>query len=138
MINDPKTSRSRDMAKLRKRMDGDDGFMSGHQIKKIRTREREIPAWTLNDEEVRKVLLRAFPKLHTQYRDGKLAARWARIIHLYFRMQMSNSQAAKDMEMTTNAFKKAIQHIRRVARGRSSNNSGLLRARPEGRPNRNS
>src|SRR5689334_8296630 len=66
MASDLKTTRRRDMAKLRRKMDGDDGFMGGHQIKKVRQLigQRDTPEWSASDTEVRKVLLRAFPKLN--------------------------------------------------------------------------
>lgn len=152
MQADAKLTRRKDMNKLRRRMDGDDGFMNAHQIKKIRTREREVPAWTLNDEEVRKVLLRAFPGLRhnrtpVNKRAGRSrqanrslaqrAGRWTRILHLYYRVQMSNSQVAKEMGETLNAIKMTLKSIRRVARGRRANNIAPLGLRPRGRPKKN-
>jgi hypothetical protein len=131
-----KLTRRKDMAKLRLRMDGDDSFMSSHQIKKIRTREREIPAWTLNDKEVQKVITRSFPNWRTRRADAQRAGRWIRIIHLYYRMQLSNSQVAKELEMNLNALKMALKGIRRVARGQRFDNRGRLGARPQGRPKR--
>jgi DNA-directed RNA polymerase specialized sigma24 family protein len=124
MAIDQKTTRKKDMAKLRRRIDGDDNFMSAHQIKKIRTRERDIPAWTLNNKEVQKVLLRAFPNLQNSRRMAARAGRWMRLIHLYYRVQMSNSQVAKEMGVNLNTVKMALKAIRRVARGRRADNSG--------------
>jgi hypothetical protein len=135
MASDPKLTRKKDMARLRRKMDGDDGFMQAHQIKKIRTREREIPAWTLNDAEVQKVLIRAFPLLKTRAASQKAAGRWARIIHLYYRVQMSNSQVAKEMGEGLNRVKMTLKGIRRVARGRRCDNSGPW-LRPRGRPHK--
>lgn len=152
MASDPKLTRRKDMQKLRRRMDGDDGFMNAHQIKKIRTREREIPAWTLNDKEIRKVLLRAFPGLYRNYSSkpkrvgrsrqasrtlAQRAGRWTRIIHLYYRVQMSNSQVAKEMGETLNAIKMTLKSIRRVANGRRANNVAPLGLTPRGRPRKN-
>lgn len=136
MANDLKTTHKRDMARLRRRMDGNDPFMSAHQIKKIRTREREIPAWTLNDKEVQKVLLRSFPTLRRTKAAAAQAGRWMRLIHLYYRVQMPNSQVAKEMGMTLNAVKMALKGIRRVSRGRNAKNTAVLGLRPRwvGRP----
>ena len=134
MASDLKTTRKKDMARLRRRMDGDDNFMSAHQIKKIRTREREIPAWTLNDKEVRKVLLRAFPKLHKTAVSKVSAGRWMRLIHLYYRVQMPNSQVAKEMGETLSAIKTMLRSIRRVAKGQRSDNKGQRSLKPRGRP----
>lgn len=137
MPRDIKLTRKRDMARLRGRMDGNDGFMTAHQIKKIRTRERDIPAWTLNDKEVRKVLLRSFPKLRTDNAQAIRAGRWMRLIHLYYRVQMSNTQVSKEMGMTLNATKMALKSIRRVARGQRTDNVRPLGLTPRGRPRNN-
>jgi hypothetical protein len=134
MASDLKTIRKKDMQRLRGKVDGDDNFMSAHQIKKIRTRERVIPPWTLNDKEVRKVLLRAFPSLHTSQSAARSAGRWTRLIHLYYRVQMSNSQVAKEMGMTLNATKMALKSIRRVARGQRTDNKGPIVHQGRGRP----
>ncbi len=130
MASDKKTIRRKDMQKLRRKMDGDDGFMSAHQIKKIRTREREIPAWTLNDKEVQKVLLRAFPGLHKNPSITKRAGRWARIIHLYYRVQMSNSQVAKEMGGTLSSIKTLLRSIRRVAQNKRARDAKPRGLRP--------
>lgn len=120
-----------DMDRLRTRMDGSEAFMTAHQIKKVRAfRKNGIPAWVLNDAEVRKVLLRSFPKLHTDIKQREAAGRWSRIIHLYYRMQMPNSQVAKEMGITVNVLKMALKHMRRVSRGRRSDNHGKLKHKP--------
>jgi len=134
MVNDLKLTHKRDMAKLRNRMDGDDRFFGSHQIKKIRTRERDIPEWTLNDADVRKVLLRAFPGLRKKKSVARSAGRWLRLIHLYYRMQMPNSQVAKEMKESLSAIKSMLVSIRRVARGRRADNGKLRSARLRGRP----
>ncbi len=134
MASDLKTIRKKDMLRLRGKMDGSDTFMTAHQIKKIRTRERVIPPWTLNDKEVQKVLLRSFPTLHTSHAAALRAGRWMRIIHLYYRVQMSNSLVAKEMGMTLNAVKMALKGIRRVARGQRSDNVGPITRPGGGRP----
>jgi hypothetical protein len=108
---------------LRHTVDGDDIFMSGYQIAKIRTRDRKIPEWTLNDKEVQKVLLRAFPKLHTSPKAAARAGRWARVIHLYFRMQMPDSMVANEMGIKINVLWSILIHIRRVAEGKRADNT---------------
>src|SRR6266851_5102223 len=129
----PNGQKSRDMQKLRHKMDGDDNFMGAHQIKKIRTREREIPVWTLSNEEVQKVLLLAFPCLNTRKASRKAAGRWARIIHLYYRMQMSNSLVAKEIGVSLSTLYSSLRRIRRVAQGKLGD--GKSRSlRPRGRP----
>ncbi len=124
---------------LRTQFGGDSQFMNAHQIRKIRTRERDIPAWTLDDAEVQKVLLRAFPKWRTNLCQRQRAARWAFIITLYFRMEKSSRQVAdelrergwltkpKNVELT-------VASIRRVARGYRADNTGSRGMRSPGRP----
>lgn len=133
MAGDIKTMHKKDMAKLRSRMDGDDRFFGSHQIKKVRTREREIPEWTLDDKEVRKVLLRGFPSLHKTDAAKKGAGRWMRLIHLYYRVQMPIQQVAKEMGLNKNATKMLLKSIRRVARGQRADNTGPLRLKGRNR-----
>lgn len=98
-----------DLAKLRKSFDGDEGFMSAHQIKKIRGRDRKIPEWALNDKEVRKLLLRCFPTLKTNQTRAERAGRWMRVIHLYYRMGLTNSQTAAEMGVSVCVVKHIVQ-----------------------------
>jgi DNA-binding CsgD family transcriptional regulator len=124
----------KDMARLRRRMDGSDSFMEGHQITKIRTRARAIPEWALNDEAVKTLLLRVFPKLHVRNSpSARAAGRWLRIIHLYYRAQISNTQISKEMNMTLNAVKMVLKGIRRIERGRKYDNRGPWK-QARGRP----
>jgi hypothetical protein len=116
-------NKDEDFVKLRRYMDGSEGFMEGHQIKKVRTRSRVIPAWTLNDKEVQKVLLRAFPDLRRHPRHIVRAGRWIRVIHLYYRMQLPNSHVAKELNITVNNLKTLLKAIRRVAAGRRADNT---------------
>jgi hypothetical protein len=108
--------RRKDMAKLRTRLDGDDNFMSAHQIKKVRTRERVIVPWTLNNSEVQKVLLRVFPRLRGSYRQAQQAGRWMRVIHLYYRMQLSYSQVAAELKIKKGTVLTLIRSINRAGK----------------------
>jgi hypothetical protein len=137
MARDIKLTRNKDMIKLRRRMDVNDNFMNAFQITKTRTMEREIPAWTLNDKEVQKVLLRAFPRLRTDNKAAICAGRWMRLIHLYYRVQMPNFQVAKEMNMSLNVVKTTLSHIRRVAKGRRADNTAPLIHTGRGRPRKN-
>src|SRR5712692_8008250 len=123
-----------DFDQLRAKFGGDSQFMRSHEIKKIRTREREIPAWTNNNTEVQKVLLRAFPKWRTNYRQSQQAGRWARIIHLYFRVQLSTRHVALDLRIKPKNVELMVASIRRVARGRRADNKGPRGVRRPGRP----
>lgn len=111
-----------DLKQLRQRLDGDEGFMSGHQIKKIRTRTKKIPTWATNNRETKQLLLRAFPGL----RARRSAARWGAVIHYFYRMNMTYSQIAEELDTTSKAIERILWRIRRHATGKVSN--------PKGRP----
>jgi hypothetical protein len=130
---------NRDFKQLREVLDGDDPFMTGgHQSTRLRTRQRVVPEWTRNNKKVREILLRSFPKLLTDLKQRARAARWARIIHLYFRMQYTYRQVASELEMTPGHVHMAVAGIRRVAAGGRYDGRGQLGARPVGRPKKNS
>ncbi len=126
---------NRDFQQLRTILDGDDPFMvGGHQKSSLRKKERIVPEWTKNDKKVREVLLRSFPKLRTDPKQRRQAARWARIIHLYFRMQYTYRQVADELDMPLKAMESMIRSIKRVAAGKRANGTGLLGSIPVGRP----
>lgn len=136
MASDLKTTRRKDMAKLRKKMDGDDGFMGGHQIKKVRQLfgQRDTPLWAASDTEVRKVLLRAFPKLNREKNQRAAAARWSQAITLVYRVGMPYNHAASEMGLKVGTLRSLLRNIRRVARGQRSDTRAPLGLRPRGRP----
>jgi tryptophan 2,3-dioxygenase len=114
-----KTTRKKDMDKLRKRLDGNDGFMSAHQIKKVRvlTGQKDTPPWATSDIEVRKILLRAFPNLMTHKGQRQSAARWNQAIALVYRIGMPYNHAAAEMGISTNVLRCLLRRIRCVANG---------------------
>ena len=123
---------NRDFQQLRKIFEGGDPFMSnGHQIVKLRTRKRTVPAWTRNNKEVQKVLLRSFPKLATDSRQRIRAARWARIIHLYFRLQWTYRQVADELGITPERMHDLIRNICRSAAGLRADGTGRFSLRSE-------
>lgn len=137
MASDPKMTRKRDMDKLRKRMDGNDGFMSAHQIKKVRVLfgQKDTPAWATSDVEVRNVLLRAFPLLGSSKNQRQSAARWMQAITLVYRLGMPYNHAAAEMGTTVGTLRSLLRNIRRVALGlRSDTNKPRLGKK--GRPKR--
>jgi hypothetical protein len=128
-----------DFDHLRSIMDGDDKFMVGHQIRKERTapRNRVVPTWTLDNDQVQKVIIRAWPLWQTNGRQRQGAARWAGCINAFWRMRLSASQVAQEgipgLE-TPEQVKNCIKIIRRVARGRTANNRKIRGLRKVGRP----
>lgn len=130
-----KTLSNESFRELRKVLDSSDPFMTGgHGIRKPNSRRKKIPAWSLNDASVREILIRSFPKLQTNPRQRKSAAKWIRIIHLYYRAGMTRGQVAAEMGMKDNTLKRALISIKRVASGRWTDNKGNFggeRGRPK-------
>jgi len=112
---------------LRNKLDGSDGFMEGHQIMKVATKEREVPEWALSNKEVQRVLNCAFPKLKTRAAQKRKAAIWARIIYLYYRMEQPRQVVAREMDLTKEELNHYIQYITFAERGLN------LRGRPRKR-----
>jgi hypothetical protein len=113
-----KSNNNKDFEQLRTKMDKDDPFISGgHQIKKIRTRKKDVPLWATNNVETRKLLLRAFPKLKTSPLQRKRAGRWAAVITMFYRMNMANSQIAAELKTKRSTIDLILQRIRWCAKG---------------------
>ena len=107
----------------------------GHQIVKPRSDDKKsVPDWALDDTKVREIVLRSFPRYATNGRHRKGAARWIRVIHLYFRMGMTRGQVAEEMSLGTGVIRNILLHIRRVVAGMQANGKKRLGLRPRGRP----
>ena len=101
------------------KFDGASQFMAGgHQIlHPTRRHKRKSPEWVKSDIEIRKLLLRSFPKMTTHPRQRRWAGRWARVIHLYFRLGHTPKEVSEEMEETEVVVRNLLNHIRRAARG---------------------
>jgi hypothetical protein len=129
-----KTLSNKSFQELRKVLDGSDPFMTGgHGIRKPNSRRKKIPDWALNDVSVKEILIRSFPKLQTNLRQRKSAAKWVRVIHLYYRAGMTRGQVATEMGIKDNALKRTLISIKRVAAGRWTDNKGRFGGK-KGRP----
>lgn len=115
------------MRGLRTIMDGRDGFMSGHQILKVRRREKKTPEWVLNDDEVRKLLRKVFPKLDSDLTQRRRAGRWIRVIQLYFRSGKSRQETAEEMGEKNGTIHTLTRSILRAKAGNPIN--GITRKR---------
>lgn len=122
--------------RLRNAVDANDQFMTGHGVVKVRTYKRAVPKWTRNDKAVRALILRSFPKMNTDSAQRNAAARWASVIHLYFRMGYTASQVAEEIGSTTMKIEFVIRSIHRVSKGLRANGTGKLGAK-RGRPKKN-
>jgi hypothetical protein len=123
-----------DLRQLRKKMDGDEGFLTGHQILKIRKREKIIPEWAMNDQLLRGLLSTVFPKWRTSQRQLRQAARWVWAIHLYYRLGMPHNQVAEEMSLGYGALRSLLRSIRRASKGLKANGRGPKTGKPVGRP----
>jgi len=115
----------RDMAHLRTTVGGEEGFMYGHQITKVRKMEREIPEWALSNTEVQRILLTAFPRLKRNARQAAKAGVWARLIYLYYRMKQPRQVVARELGIDEKLLNRWIQSINFTQRG--LNNAGKPR-----------
>jgi hypothetical protein len=119
---------------LRRFIDSNDPFMTrGHKIRKLREGKdsgRKRPEWPFSDEAVRQVVSRSFPKPNEKTSHRKGAARWLRVINLYYKMNMTQGQVAEEMGLTRKTVIRILQHLDKVSEGLSAN--GRER-RPRGR-----
>lgn len=106
---------------------GSDHFMGGHQIinsNRSHVGYRRASAdWSQDDDVVRELLLRVFPKLESNEKQRVRAGRWMRIIHLFYRAGLSYGDVAEEMKSSLSTVRSALQHIRRAAKGRPCNRS---------------
>src|ERR1700676_886948 len=109
---------------IRKSVDGNDSFMTGFQIGQLKTYKRKIPLWVNSDKEIQKILLSAFPKLKTDSRQRTRAARWANVIHFYFRLRYTASQIADELGFKPSVVYDIVFRIKRAAAGQKANGSG--------------
>ena len=125
---------------LRKKFDGADSFVAGgHTVGgKPGTRHADrvanTPEWANDDEQVRSLLLKVFPKLETDEKQRARAAKWARVIYLYFRMGYVTSRVAMELGVTIKYVDSLLRTIRRVATGKRSDTGRSRGLQPRGRP----
>jgi hypothetical protein len=96
----------------RRRASGSD--LSNCHAVRTRAHQRKIPAWTLNDEQVRKVLNKLFPRHGTGERQRALAGRWLRIVYLYFRVHQWVKTIAEAVGCSVRAVEGVVCRARKV------------------------
>lgn len=126
---------------LSERIDSRDRFMSNHNVRSggqgaVASAQRRAnpPKWTRTNEGIQIVIRRAFPHFETNKRQRLAAARWARIIYLYFRVGYTYSQIAEEMKLQSASSRRPyckvetiIRSIHRVAAGRAARLGGRSR-----------
>jgi len=125
-----------DYEQLRHHIDSNDPFMSrGHQIIKIRRGwRRSKPSWVESNKAIQELVLRSFPKLKTDNKQRAAAARWVRVIQLYFRLGWTAGQIAEELKTTRNVIKCIIKAVRRAILGQRADNTGPRVKAGSGRP----
>lgn len=120
-------------SQIRRVVGGNETFAQGHQVVGARTYKRKIPSWAVSDSKVKRLVLRAFPKMFDDPTARIGAARWASVIQLYFRLGWTRAQVAEELGSSTRKIKDVILHISRASKGLRSDGRGPL-GKPKGRP----
>lgn len=109
-----------DLKKIRKVVDSNEIFAVSHGEEAPRREHglKKIPAWTKSDAEIRKLLCRAFPNLAHNASQRKAAARWLRIIYLYFRIGMTRGQIVDEVHISDEALRTVLKRIRFASIGK--------------------
>jgi hypothetical protein len=117
---------------LRGKVGSNDPFFVGHGIIKPQPGgtakktgvPRVCPEWAQDKSKLKALLLQSFPKLATDIKQRAAAGRWARIIQLYHRSQMTHGQVASEMGLSLPAIFSIIRSIDRAVRGKRADGSG--------------
>jgi hypothetical protein len=121
------------MAKLRKMLDSNDGFMKGHQNVGAKTYKRKSPSWVYSNTLIQRLILKSFPNVKKNVSQRQNAARWATVIQLYFRLKYTYTQVAEEMNTTPLKVRCMLRSIHRVSKGLRANGTGTL-GNKKGRP----
>lgn len=122
VINADPTNNVNAFSRLRKFMDGADTYVAGgHATRGAATtshadRLARTPEWVNDNSKVQKVLLTAFPKLLTSRGHRTKAARWARIIQLYYRMGLPTARVAEILGIKVNSLIQILFRINTAAK----------------------
>lgn len=101
------------------KLDGHEGFVSGHQIIKTSgatqraIRIAKIPVWAFDDVKLRELIRMRFPLAESDEKQKRLAIRTIQIINLYYRVGLTAAAVAEELGMTRSAV---IHRIRKIER----------------------
>jgi hypothetical protein len=109
-------------------------MVRGHGIKTLRRGQRTVPDWAKDKRKLQSLLLQSFPKMAINVRQRTRAGRWARIIYLYYNLNLTSGQIAKELEAPVNNIKRLLVSIHRASRGLRCNAPKKRSTRPVGRP----
>jgi hypothetical protein len=88
--------------------------LNAYHAVQTREHQRLIPAWTLNDDQVRGVLHKLFPRHDRDAGERESAGRWLRIIYLYFRGNQWAKTIAEAMGSSVRAVESVVYRARKV------------------------
>lgn len=94
--------------------------VEGFQIEEATPSQKETPDWVLRGE-IKRILLTAFPKLHTNPSHRRRAGRWAQVITMYYLQGMTAEQVAEELNETRTVIKRLIISISRISKGLTVN-----------------
>jgi hypothetical protein len=113
--------------------DGNEPFMTGHQIRKMRAGCRRTPRWALDNDKVQELLLRSFPKMKVKgHNHRRRAARWMAVIQLFFRCHMTLSHVAETLGLSEATIQNIVHRLHLAARNERPAYKST--GRPRGRP----
>lgn len=92
----------------------DESYRAGWGYKKHLLRLKSAPVWYLDDSKIAKHIEHCFPKFKTDLAQSALAARMAKLIHLYYRSGKTNASIAIELKMTLSAVDCAIYKINKA------------------------
>lgn len=114
---------------LRTILDSDDLFLTSHQITKKRSHIKRCPEWVKHDRQIKELLKFVFPRLIEKSDKGsaqrKRAGRWARVIHLYFRTNLTYKETAEEMGEKPKTIEGIIRRVLLASEGKRTNGSGV-------------
>lgn len=106
------------LRKLRKSFGVNDPFMSmGFETKKIRKYGKRIPEWVNDQEKIKAVFFRSFPKMQFDPKQRAQAGHWIRIITLYYKQGWTRSQIAEELGGSYCQIDSTIRNIKRAFEG---------------------
>lgn len=85
----------------------------GASVVPINVHEREIPAWTASDENIRAYILHVCPHLNDSKRSRRRAAAIVATAYLWFRTMLSAEEIATELGLTAEQVINRAGHIRK-------------------------
>lgn len=104
---------------LRTKLDGQDGFATGHQVIKTAgatrhaARMRRVPVWALDDIKIKELIQKRFPLAGEDLEQRKLASRMIRVIHLYYRVGLTTEAVSGELGISVKAVEMILYRLKK-------------------------